>query len=298
MLPQRCRFLTPGSSLPPLGSCRLDPRRCSHHPSTPASPTPRSRQLEVRRVTQVAGLSFGDLGPARLLGGPKPLTRVSQPSSNAGRSPKTLTRFPATLLARPDRVVPVPGGGVALFGLGAHSSRSAGRTGPPRCRPPFLSPRRARSPRIPLSKLFRASSVARCPLPALELAAPSIALRLLQPPGLPPRTAGHREAENSGTKESAAHHHHQQHHRDSPACPGSRAPAPIRDAPLTAALQPAGASGVPRDLARPGSMHCLPGSPAALARALARAASLSGLGSGQPDSPLRSPPAPSALCCA
>lgn len=154
-------------------------------------------------------------------------------------------------------------------------------------------PRSARSPRIPLPKLFRPPSLARCPLPALELAVPGIAVRLLQAPGLPPRTSGHRETGNSATKEreSAAP-------LDSPACPGSRAPAPIRDAPLTAAPQPAGAPGVPGDLARPGSMHSPPGSPAALARAPARAAPLSGLGSGQPDSPLRSPPAPSALCCA
>lgn len=198
-------------SLPRLNPCRLDTWRCPPHPSTPASPTPGSRLLEVRRVTQVAGLSLGDLGPAPLLGGPLvrrlplsspwALTRVSQPSSNAQRGPKTLTRFSATLLAHPVGFFPLPGGGVALSGFGAHTSPSALRAGPPRCRPPFLPPRRARSPRIPLSKLFRAPLLSRCPLPALELAVPGSAVRLLQAPGLPPRTWGHRETGNSATKE-------------------------------------------------------------------------------------------------
>ena len=47
---------------------------------------------------------------------------------------------------------------------------------------------------------------------------------------------------------------------------------------------------VPGDLARPRSLHTLPREPS-------HAGPL-GLSSGQPDSPLRSPPAPSALCCA
>lgn len=114
---------------------------------------------------------------------------------------KTLTRFSATLLAHPAGFVPLPGGGVALSGFGAHTSPSALRTGPPRCRPPFRPPRRARSPCIPLSKLFRAPLLSRCPLPALELAVPGSAVRLLQAPGLPPRTWGHRETGNSVTKE-------------------------------------------------------------------------------------------------
>lgn len=44
-------------SLPPPGFCRLDLRRCPPHPFMPTS-TPGSRQLEVRRVTHVAGPSM------------------------------------------------------------------------------------------------------------------------------------------------------------------------------------------------------------------------------------------------
>jgi len=55
---------------------------------------------------------------------------------------------------------------------------------------------------------------------------------------------------------------------------------------------------VPGDLARPPSLHALPREPShAGPRPCPRCTPL-GLSSGQPDSPLRSPPAPSALCCA
>nr|XP_044605515.1 early nodulin-like protein 2 [Equus asinus] len=161
------------------GLRRLDPRRVPPHASMPASPTPGSRQLELRRVTQVAAPILGDLGPPRLLGGPwarrLPLSSPgalpwdSQPSSDAQRSPKTLAPFPAPGLVRPARLAPLPGGSVALLRLGAHPSPRALCTRPPRRRPPLLRAGALASPRIPLSTLIRSPSLARCSLLALEL---------------------------------------------------------------------------------------------------------------------------------
>lgn len=268
MLTQRCRFLTSESSLC-LASVLSVWTQGAARPTPPASPTPGSRQLEVRPVTQVAGLSLGDLGPARLLGGPLvhrlllsspgALTRVSQPSSDSRRSPRTLTRFPAPLPVSPARLIPSPGGDVALSGLRAHTSPRALRTRPPRRRPPFLPPRRARSPRIPLSTLFRAPSLAHGPLrPGAGSPWHSRCGHCRLQGCLPDfGPSGDPELLDQRARESAAL-------PDSPACPGSRAPTPTRD---TAALQPAGASGVPGDLAKTGSMHSLPGSPTAPARA-------------------------------
>lgn len=214
-------------------------------------------------MTQVAGLSLGDLGTARLLGGllvhrlllssPGALTRVSQTSSDSRRSPRTLTRFPAPLPVSPARLIPSPGGDVALSGLRAHTSPRALRTRPPRRRPPFLPPRRARSPRIPLSTLFRAPSLARGPLrPGAGSPWHSRCGHCRLQGCLPDfGPSGDPELLDQRARESAAL-------PDSPACPGSRAPTPTRD---TAALQPAGASGGARR-SRQNRIHALsPGEP-------------------------------------
>lgn len=159
-------------------------------------------------MTQVAGLSLGDLGPARLPGGPlvrrllpsspEALTRVSGPPATRGgaRGPLlgSLRRFPRALPGSSPYL-----GAAKHFPDPAHTRQRAQRTRPPRCRPPSLQLPRARSPRIPLPTLIRAPSLARCPLHP-GAGSPIAATRGSRDAS---RTSGHREPGNSSTKRAS-----------------------------------------------------------------------------------------------
>lgn len=168
----------------------------------PASPTPGSPQMEVRQVTQEALWSLGDLGSARLHRGPlarrlplpsSPGPQESQPSSDEQKSPRPWLHSRQQV----QHALPL---GSPYLGPAQHFPDSvhspAART---RCtRPPgadhHSSGPGALPPAHPSSHaaLFCALSLARCPLPALELLVLGTAMRLLQAPGWPPglRTFG------------------------------------------------------------------------------------------------------------
>lgn len=188
--------------LSPPSLCCLDPRRCLPHPSMPASPTPGSPQPEVRHVTQEALSSFGDLGPVLLHGGP--LARRLPPSNSRGpqesqpSSDEQKRRRP--LLHSQHQVQHA----LPLWSpyLGQRSTFQTRCTTQPRARGALALPVptttplvQARSPPAHPSShatLICSLSLARCPLPALELLVPGTAMRLLQAPGWPPalRTFG------------------------------------------------------------------------------------------------------------
>ena len=134
MTAQRCGSLTPSpvspssGSLPPLGLCRPDLRRCPPHPFMPASPTPGSRQLEVKRVTHVAGPSMESLdqqassiNPRGHHSGLPALQRPAEEPRDPGSTRCTRSRPPCP--ASPQTWERRPGGGVAHARL-AHAAPS------------------------------------------------------------------------------------------------------------------------------------------------------------------------------
>lgn len=174
------------------------PKALPPHPSILASPAPGSRQLEVRRVTHVAGPCMESLGeqassnnPWGPLWGFPVLQRPAKEPGDPCFMPCTRSRAPCPL-------IPFPGGSVALEGLGTHPSPRAPCTRTPPCRSPLLRPRRARSPRIPLATLVRSLSL-ECRPPSSPRASPWHRRTAISSARVASRTSGHREVGNSTT---------------------------------------------------------------------------------------------------
>lgn len=203
------------------------------------------------------------------------------------------TRSRTPCRVRPDTWEQRPGGSVAHARLGAHRSPRSPRIRPPRCRPPLLLSWSAHSPRIPLAPLLYSPSLARCP--------PSKPRASLWHRGA--ATAGARVASRTSDHPSGDRELHDLIERYSPRLarqqrlPRSRTHSGRSSHRRTSARGTSGAV-VPGDLARPRSLPTLPLEPSHAGPRPCPCCTPLGLSSGQTDSPLRSPPAPSALCCA
>lgn len=121
------------------------------------------------------------------LSSPRPSLETPCPPAKRRGARRPLLHFLCTRSRAPAPLVPLPGGSIALSGLSAHPKPARAVHSPSAVQTTSPPVQRAGSPRIPLSTLLRAPSLARCPLLALELAVTGTAVRLLQAPGLPPR---------------------------------------------------------------------------------------------------------------
>lgn len=126
-------------------------------------------------------------GAQASLSSPRPSLGTPCPPAKRRGARRPLLHFLCTRSRAPAPLIPLPRGSIALFGLSAHPKPARAGHSPSAVQTTSPPVRRAGSPRIPLSTLLRATSLARCPLLALELAVTGTAVRLVQAPGLPPR---------------------------------------------------------------------------------------------------------------